>query len=396
MILRLVIFNFIIAFFSLKSQTVFSNFNNNPLNFEILQSSNYKLSLLNGNYEILSYSKNGIVSFFYIDTVSRIKNISVTINNTKIKNECKTGLIFDFVDWKNYGYFLISDKFYYIGYVKQGVYSELVDSKHSSFISSTGNDLEITINDFEAVFSVNNRILYKTNYENSLSRKIGVAICGEGKIEITKVKYLGDKKTQSNQGNKNLENKVDLENLIAKNNQICIPINRNSNFITINSTLGFGQEFFTDVNDVTIRIDKLIVDDDNDLVFISENKLNKEDLIDGTQFAYLYGNDTIISFHHAFNQKADSIFRFDVETLNRLIDNKINVDNIEFVNGQALYNNNLQIVGIIRIKNGKIGFISSKVILSFLSSVFSFSNYNQLGQKKHNNYKINYQVLRWR
>jgi hypothetical protein len=272
----------------------------------------------------------------------------------------------------------------------------LVDSKHSSFISSTGNDLEITINDFEAVFSVNNRILYKTNYENSLSRKIGVAICGEGKIEITKVKYLGDKKTQSNQGNKNLENKVDLENLIAKNNQICIPINRNSNFITINSTLGFGQEFFTDVNDVTIRIDKLIVDDDNDLVFISENKLNKEDLIDGTQFAYLYGNDTIISFHHAFNQKADSIFRFDVETLNRLIDNKINVDNIEFVNGQALYNNNLQIVGIIRIKNGKIGFISSKVILSFLSSVFSFSNYNQLGQKKHNNYKINYQVLRWR
>jgi hypothetical protein len=72
------------------------------------------------------------------------------------------------------------------------------------------------------------------------------------------------------------------------------------------------------------------------------------------------------------------------------------VDNIEFVNGQALYNNNLQIVGIIRIKNGKIGFISSKVILSFLSSVFSFSNYNQLGQKKHNNYKINYQVLRWR
>ena len=153
MILRLVIFNFIIAFFSLKSQTVFSNFNNNPLNFEILQSSNYKLSLLNGNYEILSYSKNGIVSFFYIDTVSRIKNISVTINNTKIKNECKTGLIFDFVDWKNYGYFLISDKFYYIGYVKQGVYSELVDSKHSSFISSTGNDLEITINDFEAVFS---------------------------------------------------------------------------------------------------------------------------------------------------------------------------------------------------------------------------------------------------
>lgn len=154
------------------------DFVNNDLNWELASNEKMSSKIKIGGLYITNMSKYdyAIFSKEKIDSVNY--EIITSVNSNYLTDECKTGIIFGFKDWKNYNYYYVSKFRFHIGFVENGIVQKKVENYFSDNLNGSAvNELLIKgVND-SIYFFINNVLQSYCGYDNRVkSEKIGFYI----------------------------------------------------------------------------------------------------------------------------------------------------------------------------------------------------------------------------
>lgn len=134
-------------------------FYDNSLKWDLSKKELISKKIKIGGFELLNQSKESDISIspFLVD--SSEFSIETKINTNYFIGTGKAGLLFNFIDDKNYNYFFISRSRYFIGYVKAGEDVKQVDGYYSKSVKALDwNSLSINCNRDTLYYSINGRL----------------------------------------------------------------------------------------------------------------------------------------------------------------------------------------------------------------------------------------------
>lgn len=151
------------------------NFSSNNLNWLLSQndSANWKLKL--GGLECLGKKEGLLTQFPTLTAANTPISVEVTINTNYLDANNKAGLVFAYKDQKNYGYFLISNRKIYIGYLENGKLSTIVEGWYEERINAKGwNKVGVTLAYDKVFYAINNTFIYANAFKARTPIKIGL------------------------------------------------------------------------------------------------------------------------------------------------------------------------------------------------------------------------------
>jgi hypothetical protein len=154
----------------------------------------------NGSLEIISLNDNGTSRYLIYSSLDSDFKISATIDITGLKAGSKCGIIYGFKDWRNYNFFLITNKTYYIGSYKNGELSYKSDDFYSAnIVMNAKNKLEITSSKNQYAFTINEVEEIRMNKIESSGSGIGFVVSGTNKMKVHNLELILPSKSISSE-----------------------------------------------------------------------------------------------------------------------------------------------------------------------------------------------------
>lgn len=161
------------------------NFISNTNDWDLFVTKEGSAKINNGALELASKTKNAIASYISIPSNSPDMTIEATFDCLKINGDQKIGFIYDFKDWNNYNYFLVSSLGMYIGFVYEGISSGKIEEMYaSSFQKNKKNTMKIINIGEKAVFSINGEVQYTCDRFSKVGSNIGFVLYGWGTVNV--------------------------------------------------------------------------------------------------------------------------------------------------------------------------------------------------------------------
>ncbi|MEQ1733927.1 MAG: serine protease [Bacteroidia bacterium] len=168
-----------------KSLLSEDSFNTNFNDWDLYTSDLSSAKLINGTFELVSFTKAGTSRYISFANNSTDITIEASFDVSKADATQKTGFLFGFKDWNNYNYFLVSKDGIYVGYVFEGISAQKTDGMFvSNFDNEKKNSLKIITYDDQMVFSVNGEVQYKCDKLPMPGSNIGFALSGKGSVVV--------------------------------------------------------------------------------------------------------------------------------------------------------------------------------------------------------------------
>ena len=154
--------------------------------WEYYESNSNTAKLENGQLVLNSFSESGVSRYVEHPISKPYYEIELTMAIPDKKGAVPIrGLLFDFMDWNNYGYFIIRDGYYAIGFVQKGIKRKIADYVASESISIEGeNRLHIKNDASRFTFSINGQKAHALKSRKIEFDHIGVVIGGEGEARF--------------------------------------------------------------------------------------------------------------------------------------------------------------------------------------------------------------------
>lgn len=173
-----------------KNKIFEENFDSNKNDWDLFVSDKSISTIQGGVFTLNSLTDEGTSRYIHIDQESDEFALEITLNTANLKGSSKAGLIFGFKDWQNFSYFLISNGYFYIGYVFEGVNSYSADGMYcSSIIDKGDNTLKILTNGEKLVYSVNGEVQYSQNFIQLYGSNVGFAVSGKTSVVFDNLIY---------------------------------------------------------------------------------------------------------------------------------------------------------------------------------------------------------------
>lgn len=161
------------------------NFTSNTNDWDLFVTKESASKINNGTLELSSKTKNAVASYISIPSNSSDMAIEATFDCAKINGDQKIGFIYDFKDWNNYNYFLVSSLGMDIGSVYEGISSEKIDGMYASaFQKNKKNRIKIINLGDKAVFSINGEVQYTCDRFSKVGSNIGFVLYGWATVTV--------------------------------------------------------------------------------------------------------------------------------------------------------------------------------------------------------------------
>ena len=159
-------------------------FDNNNNGWDLYTSNVSSAQISKGVLELKSLTKEGSSRFISQPIKSRDYIIETTFDNSEAK-ENKVGLLWGFKDWQNYNYIAISDNYFYIGTVYEGVHLEKVDGMFSSELVKKGkNNIKLFVSNGKLIITINGVIQTKLTELKNQGQQIGFVVSEISTIKV--------------------------------------------------------------------------------------------------------------------------------------------------------------------------------------------------------------------
>lgn len=158
------------------------DFNINDWDLYLSNSSSAKID--NGCFELKSLTKEGTSRTISLPINSEDYIIETTFDNTDARGN-KVGVVWGFKDWQNYNYLAISDSYFYVGSVYEGVQLTKVDGMFSSELVRRGkNTIKLFVNDDKLIITFNGALQTKTAELKMLGNQLGFVLSGISSMKV--------------------------------------------------------------------------------------------------------------------------------------------------------------------------------------------------------------------
>jgi hypothetical protein len=173
-----------VSSFFVDSKIIKEDFEKNKNNW--IFSDDKSTSLVsNDALELTSLNDNGASRYLNYSILDSDFKISAIIDITGLKAGSKCGIIYGFKDWRNYNFFLITNKTYYIGSYKNGELFYKSDDFYSpNIVMNAKNKLEITSSKNQYAFTINGIEEIRMNKIESSGSGIGFVVSGTNKMKV--------------------------------------------------------------------------------------------------------------------------------------------------------------------------------------------------------------------
>jgi len=144
-----------------KSTVLEENFEDNYNDWDLYASAISSARIKNKSLELTALTKEGTSRFISFPKNGETFTFEAEIENVSEKKG-RYGLILGFKDWENFSYFLISDNYFYLGTVFEGLNINYSDGSYVGSINAEGkNTLKILSSGDKTVFSVNGELVFR-------------------------------------------------------------------------------------------------------------------------------------------------------------------------------------------------------------------------------------------
>jgi len=237
------------------------NFANNLLNWEQSNDENSESYVSSGSYFIRSKTNAGSSRVIQSPYNKEICNISCDLNTRLIGSENQTGLIFGFDSWRDYRYFVLDNKYVYIGVVSDNVTTALLVGKYVGNIVKGKNNLQVIYRDTKTLYFLNGTLVFESNIYQNKGNKIGFVVPNKDLLEITHFKI-------SQTSEKIKSNEISEENSSVKSFGCGLLFPREGYVLTCNSNMDLGTEILVEVKEKVYAAKKVFVNDIVDLALL--------------------------------------------------------------------------------------------------------------------------------
>ncbi len=153
------------------------NFTNNLNNWVLSKSESMTSKIKLGGLELVNKTKDDFIISISHKIDSSNFSIETSLNSSYIFTGCKTGLVFNFRDKRNYNYFYVSQFRYFIGEVKNGVDKRCVDNYFSFDLkANTWNAIKVVRLNDGFYYYINNKLQIITALGTSVGQSIGFSV----------------------------------------------------------------------------------------------------------------------------------------------------------------------------------------------------------------------------
>jgi len=159
-------------------------FNNNVNDWDMYVSNASSAKIVNGVFELKSLTKEGTSRTINIPINSEDYIIETTFDNSDSKGN-RVGLLWGFKDWQNYNYIAISESYFYVGSVYEGVQLAKVDGMFSSELVRRGkNTIKLFVNDGKLIITFNGALQTKTGELKLHGNQLGFVMSGISGMKV--------------------------------------------------------------------------------------------------------------------------------------------------------------------------------------------------------------------
>ncbi len=160
-------------------------FINNNNDWDLYNSDLSYSKIIDGKLELEAYTKSGTSRFIAMPLKGDEWSYEIEFTYPMAKMSGTHGILFNYKDWDNHGFFIINDGNFTIGYISEGLRIIEADRVFTSSITKTKNILKIVSKNDKLYFSINGEIEYNTKSPSIKSSNFGPII-------VTKTKVLCD------------------------------------------------------------------------------------------------------------------------------------------------------------------------------------------------------------
>lgn len=160
------------------------NFDSNINDWDMYVSNASSAKIENGVFELKSLTKEGTSRTISMPINSDDYIIETTFDNYDSRGN-KVGIIWGFKDWQNYNYLAISESYFYVGSVYEGVQLAKVDGMFSAELVKRGkNTIKLFVNDGKLIITFNGALQTKTAELKMMGNQLGYVLSGISGVKI--------------------------------------------------------------------------------------------------------------------------------------------------------------------------------------------------------------------
>lgn len=150
--------------------------------WDLYESNNNECQLEDHKIDLRSSDGRGISRLIYHPMTSPDFELNLVIDTLKKRGDAPIkGLLFDFTDWSNYGFFYLEELTYTIGYVSSGRLRRVANHVHiKTILEKENNSLKIKGSRDKYVFYINEHHVQTVRHLGEKGPFIGMVIGGEG------------------------------------------------------------------------------------------------------------------------------------------------------------------------------------------------------------------------
>lgn len=180
-------------------------FEDNYNDWDLFSSAESKSTLNDKKLIVESFGKTGTSRFIGLPKTNDDFLFEIELENVTEKKG-KYGVLLGYKDWENYSFITLSDQYFYIGSVVEGLRINLVEGSFCACIKpETKNQIKVFSTDDNSIFSINGEIVFKRSIPFS-GNKFGVLAGSKQKVEVSKLifkdfTYSGGDRIGENDGN---------------------------------------------------------------------------------------------------------------------------------------------------------------------------------------------------
>ncbi len=239
-------------------------FDKNINDWDLYASEASSSKIENGQFEIKSLTKDGTSRTISLPISSDDYIIEAILDNSEAKGN-RVGILWGFKDWQNYNYLAISESFFYVGSVYEGVQLTKIDGMFSSELVKKGkNTIKLFVNDNKLIITFNGILQTKTAELKMLGSHMGFVVGGIATLKVDNLQI----KEFSGSGNISTSS----SDLAVKSTGSGFLVSSNGYIVTNHHVVKNNNKIFVDVsvNGETKMYEASVVqkDEQNDLAII--------------------------------------------------------------------------------------------------------------------------------
>jgi antitoxin component YwqK of YwqJK toxin-antitoxin module len=165
------------------------DFSNKSGEWDLYDSDKSFSDIVDGKLILQSKLITGTARFISYPVRSEDWSYEAEFTYDKKKSPVVHGLVFNFKDWNNHGFFIVFSDNFSVGFIEDGVRTVLGDKISYGNFDSKKNVVRILSKDGKLNFLVNDELHYTFDKPKSLSNKFGPMIIGKAKVYCDNVLF---------------------------------------------------------------------------------------------------------------------------------------------------------------------------------------------------------------